>query len=144
MRAIRVYPWLLEAKQRGREVGYMFDCNRCQKETGKAIRQSIGCGWEQQDDRIPPTPWDGQSLGRIPYPDEYDEQRRMHLPVCPGYACSLPEFVEISHAYFFLGKGGLLQFTGEAPTPPMLTAMIEFEREAAAVMQWSSKNPEKK
>ena len=34
------------------------------------------------------------TCGRAPRPDEFDENRRVRLPICPGYCTKLPEVVE--------------------------------------------------
>ncbi len=55
----------------------------------REARQSLGCGWEPVDPRIPVVPWTHES-GKMPAP-----------VVCAGYAVRLPEVIEIARARFW-------------------------------------------
>lgn len=110
-------------------------------------RQLKGCGY------LPPPPenlrpyvqaWDGTSLGRTIESDERDENKRVRLPVCPGYVCSLPEVLETSWAASYWEKGELSQFCEGQSTPQLRDAIHTLLSEQAAVSEWSSANPEKK
>lgn len=93
---------------------------------------------------VPVQAWDGSSLGRMSSPDERDDKRRIIHPVCPGYACGLPEVIEASHARLFFDKGELSQFCdGKTATPMLRDAITILECEASRVMDWSYKNPVK-
>lgn len=108
------------------------------------VRQHMGCGYEPTDPSIPVIAWDGQSLGRVPQSDEYDENGKYLHPVCAGYVCGLPEVIEATHAHFFLTRGGLLQWTdGAPPTAAIKQAVVELESEQGRVVEWCSKNPQK-
>lgn len=96
----------------------------------------MGCGF------LPPVtaalPWDHP--GREPAKDELDQSGRTLLPVCPGYACGLPEVIESSQAHLFLKNGGLSQFCdGDSPSPALRDAVTILECEYSRVMDWSSK-----
>lgn len=112
------------------------------RDTPAAVRQYLGCGYEQRTDG-PIAPWDGQTLGRKPQPDEADASGK-RLLVCAGYATKLPEVIEATHAHFFLTRGGLLQWTdGEPPTAAVKQAVVELESEQCRVVEWASENPRK-
>ncbi len=106
-------------------------------------RQLMGCGYEPPDPRLPAMP--PSFTGREPGADEFDDDGREIHPVCPGYLCGLPEVVEASHAHLFLKNGGLAQFCdGKPPTSMLRDAVTILECEYGRVLDWSSKNPQKK
>ena len=85
-------------------------------------------------------PWDHP--GRTLHPDERDEHGRLHLPVCAGYVCSLPEVIEASHAQSYKSDGELTQFCEGSSTEHLRTAVTLLEIEQGACFDWSRKNPE--
>lgn len=78
--------------------------------------------------------------------DERDPKtRRLHLPVCPGYVCALPEVIEASRAHFFLKNGGLAQFCGsEDPSEPLLLSVQIIESEADKLQAYLMREAERK
>lgn len=86
-----------------------------------------GCGYLPPDPNA--FPW--EPTGRQACHDEYDPKTgRLHLPICPGYLCALPEVIEASHAYLFLKNGGVTQYTqGDPPSEPLLVAVTTLESE---------------
>jgi hypothetical protein len=108
------------------------------EQTPPGQRRLIGCGY------LPllasAQPWDGAELGRVPQSDELEQvdpaghPPRLRLPVCPGYACALPEVVEASHAILFKKDGELTQFCGGQATPELLRAITELEIQQAQVV----------
>lgn len=115
------------------------------REQGEHTRQYLGCGY------LPPLPpdkpvnaWDGTSLGRDRAADELDEKRRVRLPVCPGYVCSLPEVLETSWAHAYWEKGELSQWCEGQSTAELRTAIEVLSMESAAASMWSMENPVKK
>lgn len=112
------------------------------KQQPAITRQAMGCGYLPASDRA--RAWDGTSLGRIVGADERDENGKLHLPVCPGYACSLPEVIETTWAHSYWEKGELAQFCEGQSTPALRDAMGEYAIECSRAESWALKNPEKK
>lgn len=104
----------------------------------------MGCGYESKlPDAAPVRPWDHQ--GRVPHSDEKDERGRFHLPVCPGYACALPDVIETTWAHAYWEKGELTQFCdGDIASPQLRSAIQHYAVEVAKSQDWEMKNPEKK
>lgn len=102
----------------------------------------MGCGY------LPPVPnaepW--SPIGRMECSDERDPKTlKLHLPVCPGYVCSLPEVIEASRAHFFLKNGGLQQFTGtEPPSEALLLSVQVIESEADKLQAHLMREAERK
>lgn len=135
-------PWLQEARRRTpSDVARYFDCKTCMMKLEPDVRRKdFGCGY------LPPwpdaEPWDHD--GREESSDERDDLGRLHVPICPGYVCGLPEVVEASSAHLFLKNGGLAQFCdGEPPTPALRDAVTILEAEYGRVIDWISRNPPK-
>jgi hypothetical protein len=147
---LRQLPWLQLAKQRGEEVGDLFDCQRCMKKRDKQQRQLIGCGFESEPAeklRRYVQPWD--QAGREWHADEHDgedgRRGKLHLPICAGYVCGLPEVVETSHAAGWKKDGELTQWCGgEMATPALREAITVLEIERSRADSWAADNPVKK
>lgn len=134
-------PRLQEAKKRNPgEVALYQDCGRCMQSTTAEHRRYLGCGYQPVNPDA--MPWDGLPYGRDPGRDELDDRGRLHLPVCPGYVCFLPEVIEVSYAHGFWDKGQLEHFLGSEPCAPLLRDSIAFlDQEYAKALEWSIKNP---
>lgn len=126
LRGLRLLAWLQkERRDEPASVARYFDCVKCMKDTTTQDRQLIGCGYTS------PAPldllarvraWD--HVGRIPARDELDDDGKIILQVCPGYACGLPEVTEASWAHSYWDKGELTQFCDGQPSTPMLRSAI--------------------
>ena len=105
-------------------------------------RQTMGCGYEP-----PPPPgvvvqaWD--HVGREPGKDERGNDGRIALEMCPGYACGLPEVVEVSRARMHWSKGSLSTFVGGEPTDALTAAVEVLEVESGRAQDWALRNPVK-
>ena len=137
-------PWLQSTRRRTPgAVAHYFDCDKCKRTQPLIVRQSWGCGYEPPPPNIRIDPWDHG--GRDRRADERDDRGRLRLPVCPGYACSLPEVVETSWAHSYWEKGELSNYCdGDAPTPMLREAINAYAIECSAVIEWESRNPEKR
>lgn len=113
-------------------------------ERNEQTRQYIGCGYLPPLTDRPVDAWDGTSLGRVRQADELDERKRVRLPVCPGYACSLPEVLEVSWAHAYWEKGELGQWCEGQSTADLRTAIELLAMESAAASAWALDNPVKK
>jgi hypothetical protein len=107
-------------------------------------RQYMGCGYAPSPpvgSAIPVRPWDHE--GRVPNRDEVDAAGKVLLPICPGFACGLPEVIEASWAHAYWDKGELEQFCdGGASTPMLRRAIGELASEQNKVQAWEMNNPE--
>lgn len=106
----------------------------------------MGCGYAPLlAERLRPyvTAWDGTSLGRVIREDERDDQRRISLPVCPGYCTTLPEVYEASWAHRYAERGELGQFCEGQSTPALRAAMDEYDVEVSRMQSWAARNPVK-
>lgn len=111
-------------------------------------RQLMGCGYapppaEKLRPHVEGGVWDGASLGRERRADEKDERGRMLLPVCPGYACALPEVLEATWAHAYWEKGELTQFCEGQSTPMLRDAIAEYGVEVVRMTNWATKHPVK-
>lgn len=111
-------------------------------------RQLMGCGYapppaERLRPYVESGVWDGRSLGRVVRPDEMDENRRVLLPVCPGYVCTLPEVYEATWAHRYAERGELTQFCEGQSTPHLRAAMDEYDVEVSRMTSWATRNPVK-
>ncbi len=100
----------------------------------------MGCGFEPPPpDNLRPyvVAWEGaRTLGA----DERDASGRVLLPVCPGYACQLPEVIEASHAVAWKQHGELTQFLeGATCTRDMREAITLIEIEQGRVQAYAMK-----
>lgn len=101
-------------------------------------RRYAGCGYLPIDPSIPVRPWDHPDRKRSA--DEFGEDGKLHLPICPGYVCNLPEVIEASHAHMLMKSGALNHFCRTEPaSEPLLMAMTILECEQAKVMTAASK-----
>ena len=102
-------------------------------------RQALGCGYlPPAPEGFPVQPWDHP--GREPAPDERDAKGKLRLPICPGYACSLPEVLEASHARAFAEQGELTQFCdGGVASRKLRDAITILNIERGQLLEWSAK-----
>lgn len=137
-------PWLQLARRRTPDaVAHYFDCASCKKTQPVVVRQSLGCGYlPKLPPNVPVIPWD--HVGREISSSERDERGRLRLPVCPGYACSLPEVIETSWAHSYWEKGELAQWCEGQATPALRDAVGVYAIESANAAAWESRNPEKR
>jgi len=141
-------------------VAHLLDCRTCMSTYPRTERQRIGCGFEAA---LPgATPWEheGRELG----PEERCSLPRGHAgehgtssapsssgfcdaPIdatCPGYLCSLPEVLEISHARLHWSKGALGAFADdEKPSRALLIGITILEGESGHAQDWELQNPVK-
>lgn len=128
-------PWLQHGwRKKDGSALRLRDCDGCRETVDPAWRRAVGCGFLPLDPNA--MPWDATPLGRDPHPDELDKKSgRLLLPVCPGYACGLPEVIEASMAHTFFKNGGLEQACdGAHPTPDLRYAVVILETEYGRVL----------
>ncbi len=106
----------------------------------------MGCGClpppsEKMRVHVERTVWDGSSYGRTRNADELDENRRVSLPVCPGYCTKLPEVVEATWAHEYWKNGELTQFCEGQSTAKLRSAIHEYAIELSRMESWAAKNP---
>ncbi len=114
------------------------------RERNEQARQLLGCGYAPPpDEKLRPhverSVWDHE--GRRIREDERDERGRLHLPVCPGYVCTLPEVVEATWAHSYWEKGELTQYCEGQSTPALRDAIAVYAIEVAAMNRWAQDNP---
>lgn len=141
-------PWLQLERRRSPNpsegtIAHLFDCDRCKREQSKQTRQYMGCGYETPPaDRRRVAPWDHGGRDKT---GERDAKGRLHLPVCAGYVCSLPEVVEVTWAHAYWEKGELTNWCdGEVPTQALRDAIAIYAIAVSAANEWDSKNPQGK
>lgn len=136
-------PWFQEAQHRNPDaLKHFTDCDSCKREKPLVVRQSLGCGWEKPDPRIPVRPWDHP--GRDEAKGERDDSGKLHLPVCVGYVCTLSEVTEASWAHEYWKNGELGQFCEGQATSVLRDAISIYAVEQSKARAWSTKNPEQK
>ena len=95
----------------------------------KAQRQSLGCGYEPEPDRLPVVPWSP--------PDKF--YGGPAPTVCAGYSCNLPEVVETAGVHPHWEKGSIVAACGgEQPTEEMLVAVTLLNVACSEVKHWAS------
>lgn len=115
-------PWLQEAMQRHPGGVLISDCDECKENMNREARQSLGCGWEPVDPRIPVVPWTHQS-GKMPTP-----------VVCAGYAVRLPEVIEIARARFW--KDSLWDLCDGEPHDVVIEGIERLESTVNEMQHW--------
>lgn len=127
IQGLRLLPWLQEATRRNPDaVAHYSDCDKCKGMLSREVRQSIGCGYEPENENA--TPWTPEGwTGESP-------------TVCVGYATKLPEVLETTEARFYLKHGSLGVLVGGELSDALRVSIRLLENADNEASIWAIKN----
>jgi hypothetical protein len=96
IQGLRVLPWTQDARREGTDVP---TCSECLETVSEPMRRAMGCGWLTRE-----LDAGGKSVTppeSVPFGDRVEG-----LEYCSGFACELPDVIDVSEVYLDWERGG--------------------------------------